>query len=233
MPSGLSLKYVVTANITLWHYVPPPQPSMARTHRPTEAAINRTMADREHQMSDATLVVAVARSDQGALSELYQRHGAAVLGFARKMVRSPALAEDVTQEIFLRLWNRPERFDAGRGSLRAFLLADTHGRSVDLIRSEEARRRREKGDASRSSKMVIGVEEEVEAIVESGAVRDALAELDESERRPIELAYFGGSTYRDVAIQLNTPEGTVKSRIRSGLEKLRAALDEAGLIEKV
>lgn len=191
------------------------------------------MADREHQISDATLVVAVARSDQGALSELYRRYGAPVLGFARRMVRSPGLAEDVTQEIFLRLWNRPERFDAARGSLRAFLLADTHGRSVDLIRSEEARRRREKGDDSRSSKMVVGVEEEVETIIESGAVRDALAKLDESERKPIELAYFGGSTYRDVAAQLNTPEGTVKSRIRSGLVKLRVALDESGLIEKV
>ena len=190
------------------------------------------MTQSKRGVLDELLVAGVASSDEIALEQVYRRHGAAVLGFARRVVRNPALAEDVAQEVFLRLWNRPDRFDPERGSLRSFLLADTHGRSVDLIRAEEARRRREKTDASRSSEAVPGVEEEVTRIVESENVRQALEALDESERKPIVLAYFGGRTYREVAIELNTPEGTVKSRIRSGMEKLRARLDDSGLIDK-
>ena len=110
----------------------------------TIVAQNRTGGAPGAERSDASLVLAVARFDQGALSELYERHGTAVFALARRLVKSRELAEEVTQEIFMRLWNRPERFDPERGALRSFLLADTHGRSIDMLRSELARKEREK-----------------------------------------------------------------------------------------
>jgi len=95
------------------------------------------------QASDANLVVAVARWHEPALAEVYRRHGGAVHALARRILRSDPPAEEVTQEVFLDLWRRPEKFDAQRGTLRSFLLARTHGKSVDVVRAEESRRRRE------------------------------------------------------------------------------------------
>ena len=99
--------------------------------------------------SDANLVVAVARWHQPALAEVYRRHGGAVHALARRILRSDPPAEEITQEVFLDLWNHPEKFDAQRGTLRSFLLARTHGKSVDYVRSEAARRRRRRGPHGR------------------------------------------------------------------------------------
>jgi RNA polymerase sigma-70 factor (ECF subfamily) len=136
----------------------------------------------------------------------------------------------VVQEVFLRLWNEPEKFDPERGSLRAFLLAQTHGRSVDLVRAESARRAREERDARRSVTADRDLEREVWELTLHEHVRDALTELNDGERKAIELAYFGGHTYREVADLLGEPEGTVKSRIRTGLGRMRDALKTAGLV---
>jgi len=180
--------------------------------------------------SDATLVVAVGRFDESALAELYQRHGGAIFALARRLLNSRTLAEEVTQEIFLRLWNRPERFDPDRGSLRAFLLADTHGRSIDLLRSEAARRDRETREGRLAPAPSFNLENEVLSNVRAERIREALGELSDGERRAIELAYFGGYTYREVAEQLGEPEGTVKSRIRTGMKRLRVQLTAAGVM---
>jgi len=126
--------------------------------------------------------------------------------------------------VFLRLWERSSRFDAQRGSLRAFLLAITHGRALDVMRSDSSRRAREKRDALRTIVPNAGVEAEVVAKTVADAVRDALSQLPEAERHAVELAYFGGHSYRTVARLLDEPEGTVKSRIRSGLARLRSLL---------
>src|ERR1700678_3226548 len=99
------------------------------------------------EVSDAQLVTMIARYNEVALAETYRRHGGAVFGLARRVLNSAAEAEDVTQEVFLRLWNQPERFDATRGSLRSFLLAQSHARAVDAIRSLNSRRQREAKDA--------------------------------------------------------------------------------------
>ena len=115
--------------------------------------------------------------------------------------------------------------------MRSFLLAQVHGRSVDLLRAETARRAREERDAFRSPTVDDDLEREVLDLTEAEAVRRALATLSDGEREAIELAYFGGHTYREVAVLLEQPEGTVKSRIRSGLLRLRAALIEAGVNE--
>ncbi len=179
--------------------------------------------------SDAALVVAIGRWREDALAEVYRRHAGAAYALARRLLNDNQLAEEILQEVFLRLWNNPERFDAERGSLRAYLLAQTHGRAVDLLRSETARRRREERDAREAPAFGDDIERQVIDLTVSEKVKEVVAGLPVDERQAIELAYFGGHTYRQVAVMLETPEGTVKSRIRSGLRRLRTDLAEAGV----
>ena len=181
------------------------------------------------EQSDAALVVAIARYDEAALAEIYERHSGPVFALSRRLLRRRDLAEEVTQEIFMRLWNRPERFDPERGALRTFLLSDTHGRSVDLLRSELARKAREEKEGRIAPVPERNLEGEVMSRVTSEAVRDALSKLNDAERSAITLAYFGGLSYREVAKHLDQPEGTVKSRIRTGMARLRNELAAAGI----
>jgi RNA polymerase sigma-70 factor (ECF subfamily) len=179
--------------------------------------------------SDATLVVLVARYEQEALAEAYRRHAGAVFSLAKRFLMSAAVAEEVVQEVFLRLWNTPGRYDPDRGSLRSFLLAQTHGRAVDILRSDTARRNREDRDARQTAEGGYDLEHEVWDLATAERVREAMAKLPDGERKAIELAYFGCRTYREVAVALGEPEGTVKSRIRSGLRRLRGDLEVAGI----
>ncbi len=179
--------------------------------------------------SDAALVLAIGRYRQDALAEAYRRHAGTVTALARRLLGSENLAEEVLQEVFLHLWNNPDRFDPERGTLRSYLLTRTHSRSVDLLRSEGARRAREERDARRTVEEGYDIEREVWDLTVSEAVSTALADLREEERSPIVLAYFGGYTYREVAEMLDQPEGTVKGRIRTGLTRLRQGLQGAGI----
>jgi RNA polymerase sigma-70 factor (ECF subfamily) len=185
--------------------------------------------DRHADESDATLVLAIARSDQAALAATYRRHAGAVYGFARRVLREQALAEEIVQEIFLRLWRDPMRFDPARGSLRTYLLTETHNRAVDMLRAELARRAREDRHGRRAAEAGRDVVHEVVGRAASAGVRRSIAGLPAEERAAIELAFFGGHTYREVALRLDQPEGTVKSRIRSGLKRLRVELVAAGI----
>lgn len=179
--------------------------------------------------SDAALAVAIGRFHEEALAEAYRRHAGAVFALASRLLPSRAAAEEIVQELFLRLWKAPERFDPARGSMRSFLLAQTHGMSIDVIRSETARTRREEKDGRRTAEAGYDVEREVWDLAVAEHVRAALQTLPQNERLAIELAYFKGHTYREVAAMLEEPEGTVKSRIRSGMKRLRGALAEAGV----
>ena len=173
---------------------------------------------------DAPIASRLRAGDPDALHEAYRRHGRRVYRIAYGLLRREELAEDITQDVFVRLWRKPERFDPYRGSLASFLQLDAHGRSIDLIRSEEARSRRENAEERRSSEHQVGAEEEAMSRITSERVRSALTLLKDSEREPIAMAFYLGYSYRKVADVLGVPEGTVKSRIRSGLAKLRDML---------
>jgi len=180
--------------------------------------------------SDADLVASVTNRDEAALATLYQRHGAAVWGLARRVTGDRQAAEEVTQTVFLELWSHADRFDPARGAVRSWLLAQAHGRAVDHVRSETARRRRQDRDAQLSA---VPPSAEVEIAVHSAAlaadVRRAVDALPPGEREAILLAYFGGHSYRETAQLLDQPEGTVKSRIRSALQNLRRTLAAEGV----
>lgn len=170
---------------------------------------------------DGALVRDIDRRSPAALAEVFRRHRDAVHRLARDVVRSPELAEDITQDVFLRLWDRPERFDPSRGSLRTWLLTECHGRAVDLVRREEARRRTEQRDASACPPAAEDVGAVVCDLAEGAPMAELVRRLPGPEREVIELAFYGGHTYTQVAGLLSLPEGTVKSRIRRGLVRLR------------
>jgi RNA polymerase sigma-70 factor, ECF subfamily len=186
------------------------------------------MTDDPADLSDASLVMAISRYHQEALAEAYRRHAGGVFGLARRLVADPVLAEEVVQEVFLRLWEHPEKFDHERGSLRSYLLAQCHGRAIDMLRSEGARRRREERDLRRTAEGGYDLEHEVWDLTVAEKLQGVVRALPEGERQAIELAYFGGHTYREVAAMLDQPEGTVKSRIRAGLRRMRDDLVVAG-----
>ncbi len=181
------------------------------------------------EASDAQLVTAIARYSELALAEVYRRHGGAVYGLAKRVLSNATEAEDVTQEVFVRLWNQPDRFDPSRGSLRSFLLAQSHGRAVDSVRSLNSRRLRENRDADGAASAAYDLQHEVWDLSVADQVSTAMGELPVEERRAIELAYFEGHTYVEVAELLSQPEGTVKTRIRNGMRRMRARLVEAGI----
>jgi RNA polymerase sigma-70 factor, ECF subfamily len=179
--------------------------------------------------SDTVLVIATAQGDRGALAEIYRRHGAQVHRLAQRLLSDDRAAEDVTQEVFVKFWQEPTRFDPEKGQLRSFLLMKAHGRSVDLIRAESSRRRRDERDAFDASTPSYDLEREIVDLDLAERVGKALTTLPDDERRAITLAYFGGHTYREVAEVLGQPEGTVKSRIRNGLKTMRRHLGDADL----
>jgi len=144
-----------------------------------------------------------------------------VFNVAMRVTGDRSAAEEVTQAVFLDVWRRPGRFDPTRGSLRSWLATVAHHRSIDWVREEAARRRRELGDFQTRVAHLPDLEDTVAAALGAERVRCALSDLCEPERTAIGLAYFGGRTYRQVAQDLGVPEGTVKSRIRTGLAQPR------------
>ena len=161
--------------------------------------------------------------DGSALAVVYDVHAGVAFGIARRVTGSEALAEEVVQEVFFELWERPERFDPRRGRLRTYVAMLAHRRAVDRVRAEVARQSREHRFESES---VAGstVEDQVVAHDEAALARRSLARLPDEQRACIELAYFSGMTFREVAAHLGIAEGTAKSRIRLGLKRLHLLL---------
>jgi RNA polymerase sigma factor (sigma-70 family) len=176
--------------------------------------------------TDASLVARIAVGDERALQMVYERYSPLVYGLARRVTASTAHAEEITQEVFVYLWQNPDRFDADRGSMRAFLGALAHRRSVDEVRRNTRRTAREDrvgGDASNLEIPEIG--DDVERSQTAERVRAAVSSLPDQQREAVLLAYFGGCTFRQVAERLGIPEGTAKSRLRLGLSKLAVLLE--------
>lgn len=176
-------------------------------------------------MDDSDTLIALENQDEIAFDEVFRLYSGACVGLARKILRSETKAHDVVQTVFIALFTKPERFDPARGSLRTFLLTQTHSRSIDLIRSEKARKIREEKQgiaaAATSSIEKDSIEDEIIKMELSNSMTDALLKLSKDERDSIVLSYYKGYTYREAAKILDQPEGTVKSRIRSGMSKLK------------
>lgn len=211
--------------------------TMSRPERRDRAARQAAVATRtasgpgrDGESADAALMRRIASGDQAAMAEIYGTHGRATFSIAVRVLNETSLAEDVVQAVFLRLWDEPTRFDADRGALRSFLFREAQSRAIERVRAEEARRaREERGDREdHPIRIHTDIEGEVVDLVRSERVREAMQSLTDGERDAINLAYFGGHTYRDVARLLDLPEGTVKSRIRIGLTKLADRLEELG-----
>jgi RNA polymerase sigma-70 factor, ECF subfamily len=178
------------------------------------------------ELSDAVLVTAVAKQQHDALAEIYRRHGGPAVRLSSRLLNDQRSAEDVCQEVFLALWKSPESFDAERGSLRSWILMKTHSRSVDIVRANAARYQRESREVNEPSKRDYDLEREVWDLTVADRIQRALTELPTNEKDAVQLAYFGGLTYREVAKELGQPEGTVKSRIRNGLKSLGRLLHD-------
>src|SRR5205823_784770 len=175
-------------------------------------------------LSDEALVLLAARSEQSALAELYDRYGRPAYGLALRVVRDEALAEDVVQEAFLTLWRTAARFVPERSSARTWILTLVHRRAVDLVRREE--RRRAEPLESAAEPAVGAADEDAWLRLERGRVQEALHRLPDREREALELAYYGGFTQSELAQRLGEPLGTIKSRMFTGLARLRDLLAE-------
>ncbi|WP_307858079.1 ECF RNA polymerase sigma factor SigK [Cellulomonas fulva] len=171
------------------------------------------------------LVQDVARGDQGAFARLYDLLGSAVFGVCLRVLRDPDHAAEVAQEVWLEVWRGAARFDEQLGTARTWTLTTAHRRAVDRVRSVQAQRDRDQHDLDlQPARPFDEVAESVETSLERVRVQHCLETLTDTQRRAVELAYYGGRTYREVADELGAALPTVKSRIRDGLLRLRTCL---------
>ena len=182
-------------------------------------------------LSDEALLSLVASSDDSALAELYDRFGRVAYGLALRIVRDEALAEDAVQDAFLTVWRSANRFLAERGRASTWILTLVHRRAVDLVRRED-RRRAEPID-ERPDDAAPATEEEASLFFQRQLIREALRQLPDEQRETLELAYYGGYTQSELAERFGQPLGTIKSRMFTGLSRLRKLLSQAGLEARV
>ena len=174
------------------------------------------------QLSDEALLAQLARGDELALAELYDRFGRIAYGLAVKVLRDQALAEDAVQDAFLGAWRTAAAFDPTRGTASTWLMTLVHRRAVDLVRREDRRRTDVLDDAPIAASET--TDEQAAVREERRRVQAALAQLPADQREALELAYYGGLTQSELAERLGVPLGTVKSRMFAGLGKLRDLL---------
>lgn len=181
------------------------------------------------ERTDEELVSALAVQDGTALAALYDRYGRLAFSLAVRIVGSPESAEEIVQEAFLSLWRGAVSYQAGRGTVRTWLLSITHHRAIDAVRRRASRVQTAPLD---DRAQFVGAQDvwlDVSRSLTRDEVRIALARLPTEQRESIELAYFGGLTYPEIAQRLDLPLGTVKSRLRLGLQKLRTLLENPNL----
>ena len=181
-------------------------------------------------LDDRALVGRVCEGQGNALEVLYSRYGRACYGLARRILADDQFAQDVVQEVFLTVWRDAARFDAARGGFSTWLLSMTHHKAVDAVRREENLRKRRTGADALETRPAGGpaVDDEVWSVLRGERVRAALLTLPDSQREALTLAYFGGYTQREIAGLTSTPLGTVKTRMLTGLRRLRTSLEGIG-----
>lgn len=181
-------------------------------------------------VTDVHLVQRLVEGDHRALDEVYARYARPAFALARRITVDDGFAEDVVQEVFLALWRDPDRYDAAKGGFASWLLSMVHHRSVDAVRREESmRRRRDKAAEESAAEFaltpeVAAVDNQVLSRLQGERVRGALQTLPAPQREVLTLAYFGGYTQREVASLTDTPLGTVKTRMLTGMRRLRERL---------
>ena len=193
-------------------------------------SIRRRLAD-DNEVDNSkdplgTLLSRAGRGDQSAFADLYDSLAPLLHGVVLKVVRDPAMSEEVTQEAFIELWRLAPRYDSSRGSVRSWATTLAHRRAIDRVRSEQSSRDRTEREAQNRPIQSGDVAEQVVANIDGTRVRKALERLTEIQRQAVELAYFGGHSYREVSVLLGVAEGTIKTRIRDGMIRLR---DELGV----
>lgn len=190
-------------------------------------SLDRLNDDAVDQSSAALsdLLRKVGLGDEQAFARLYDELIGVVHGVVLRVLRDPSQSDEVTQEVMLELWRIAPRYESAKGTPKAWATTIAHRRAIDRVRSEQSNRDRTERLAQRATDDRDVVVEEVETTIESARVRRALGRLTSSQREAVELAYFGGHTYREVATLLDVAEGTIKTRIRDGLIRLR---DELG-----
>jgi RNA polymerase sigma factor (sigma-70 family) len=176
-------------------------------------------------LSDEAIVALVARSDDGALEELYARFGHVAYGLALRVLRDPALAEDAVQDAFLTIWRTASRFVPERAKASTWILTLVHRRAVDVVRREQPRRAEPLETAPQASAEV--TEDEAWLRLQRTRVQGALRRLPDRQREALELAYYGGFTQSELADRLGEPLGTIKSRMFAGLAMMRELLEQA------
>jgi RNA polymerase sigma-70 factor (ECF subfamily) len=189
---------------------------------PDASSLHGAMADRE---SNEELLHLVARGDTAAFERLYDRFAGQVLGVILRVVRDPSQSEEVAQEVLVEVWRTASRFDPERGGASTWILTMAHRRAIDRVRSAQASSDRDaKVALLESTPAYDQVTEAVEARLEREQVRRALDSLTDVQREAVRLAYYGGYTHREVSDLLDIPLGTVKTRLRDGLIRLRDVL---------
>ncbi len=184
------------------------------------------MAQLLESESDEALLARLTQKDPEALDALYTRHGRMAFALAYRVLGSPEAAEDVVQEAFLSVWRNAASYQQARGSARGWLLAVVRNRAIDALRAREARPKISATVEEMGSLPAGGSDPAEDALrhVEATAVREALAALPQEQRETVELAFFSGLSYPEVAERMGAPLGTVKSRMRLALERLRGVL---------
>ncbi len=184
----------------------------------------RSSVDPQEQELLKALVARTARGDEQAYEQLYDRLSATVFGVCRRVLRDPAESEEVAQEVLLEMWRTASRYDPSRAGVRSWAVMIAHSRAVDRVRSSERRRAREEATALPEPPAVDEVSEAAVSAFEVRRVRKAMSELSDVQRESVRLAFYGGHTHTEVAALLGVPLGTVKTRIRDGLSRLRLHL---------
>jgi RNA polymerase sigma-70 factor (ECF subfamily) len=182
------------------------------------------------ELADEDLMALMRGGEARAFEVIYDRHSSVAFSLAYRICGTRSAAEDVVQEAFLSLWRSGARYDRTRGSVRTWVLGIVHNRAIDLLRRGHDRHRASDEGIEERFEAPEQTEVEVARRDEARKIRAALDELPQEQSRVIELAFYGGYTHTEIAEMLDAPVGTVKGRMRLGMEKLRHALEGAGVV---